>query len=253
LLRKRNKRKHRVEARAGSEWGCVVNSPPLQDEPAPTGSRLSAWRGAPSGEDLQEAIVVEERLVVCVQERVDEERAKLARFKALFERRHELHEELNQLRRERIQAEQKARSLEQRIERERRRTERLVRSADGSRRGRAARIEVDNEAWATLKRAAVRRQQWLVWWIGDLVRVEVDALAAGLVTGRPSSRRRRSPGEDDPQPRQSFLRIDVDDEHWTALRAAALGTGITAGRYVGELAEATAYESGWRSAPPLSG
>lgn len=237
-----------MEARAASGWGRGVSWPQPRQEPDSALSRLSGRRSEPSVEDVEESIVIEERLAVGVQERVDEERARLARFNELFERRHELQEELNQLRRERIQVERKARSLEQRIEREQRRSEHLVSSADGSRRGRPTRIEVDDEAWAMLKGEAVRRQLWLVWWIGDLVRVEVGALGAGLVTGRPSSRRRRSPGEGDPQPRQRFLRIDVDDDHWIALRAAALDLGLTVGRYVGELAEAKAYESDWRAA-----
>jgi putative ABC transport system permease protein len=37
--------------------------------------------------------------------------------------------------------------------------------------GRPVRIEVDDEAWAVLKREAVQRRVWLVWWLGDLVRI----------------------------------------------------------------------------------
>lgn len=112
------------------------------------------------------------------------------------------------------------------------------------------RIAVDPDAWATLKREAVRRRLWLVWWIGEMVRIELDALAADEVSGRPSTRRRRSPGEDDPQPRQRFLRIDIDDERWSAFRAAALDVELGVGRYVGELAEAAAHEVGWRAGSP---
>ncbi len=142
-------------------------------------------------------------------------------------------------------------ALEQRAERERRRSERLAASvgwvasgSTGADRGRS------DEAWATVKREAVRRRLWLVWWIGDLIRIELDALAADEVSGRPSTRRRRSPGEDDPQPRQRFLRIDIDDERWSAFRAAALDVELGVGRYVGELAEAAAYEVGWRAGSP---
>jgi hypothetical protein len=186
-------------------------------------------------------------LLVGVEARVEEEREKLARFRELFERRHALYEEQTELRRQRVLTERRIRALEQRVERERGRAERRVVSADGSRRGRPVRIEVDDEAWAVLKREAVRRRLWLVWWLGDLVRVEVEALAAGKVSGRPSSRRRRSPGEVDPQPRQRFLRIDVADSLWLELRAVALGSGVTVGRYLGELAEAVAYDAGWRA------
>jgi hypothetical protein len=187
-------------------------------------------------------------LLVGVEARVDEEREKLAQFKELFERRHALYEEQAELRRQRVLTERRIRALEQRVERERRRAERRVVSADGSRRGRPVRIEVDDVAWAVLKREAVQRRVWLVWWLGDLIRVESDALVAGSVTGRPSSRRRRSPGEGDPMPRRRFLRVDVDDDRWAALGAAAMEAGLTVGRYVGELAEAAAYELGWRSA-----
>ena len=181
---------------------------------------------------------------------MEEEREKLARFRELFERRHALYEEQVQLRRERVRTEQRIRALEQREERERRRAERRVVSADGSRRGRPVRIDVDEEAWDTLKREAVRRRLWLVWWIGDLIRIEVEALVAGELSGSPSARRRRSPGEGHPQTRQRFLRIDVDDEHWGVVRVAAVDVGLTVGRYVGEVAEASAYEFGWRSAAP---
>ena len=118
---------------------------------------------------------------------MEEERAKLARFKELFERRHALYEEQAWLRRERFQVEQKVLALERRAERERRRLERRAGSADGSRRGRPVRIDVDDEAWAALKREAVRRRLWLVWWLGELIRIEVEALEAGQVSGRPST------------------------------------------------------------------
>lgn len=184
--------------------------------------------------------------------RVEEERVKVARFTELLERRRGLCEEEARLRRDRLRVEQKVRALEQRAEREQRRSERLVVSADGSRRGRPVRIAVDDGAWAALKIEAVRRRVWLVWWVGDLVRIEVDAFAAGEVSGRPSARRRRSPGEDGPQPRRRFLRIDVDDDHWNDFRARACGLELTVGRYVGELAEAAAHHTGRRVGGPGS-
>ncbi|MFN7149888.1 MAG: hypothetical protein ACK4V6_10445 [Microthrixaceae bacterium] len=216
-------------------------------EPPAGAVRRSGGSGWSSPERLGEAIADEERLLVGVEARVEEERAKLARFKELFEHRHELYEEQAWLRRERFQVEQKVLALERRAERERRRLERRAVSADGSRRGRPVRVDVDDEAWAALKREAVRRRLWLGWWVGELVRVEVEALESGRVSGRPSTRRRRSPGEDEPQPRLRFLRIDVDDDHWSAFRAAALDVELTVGRFIGELAEAAAHESGWRN------
>ena len=220
------------------------------DEPPPGAVQRSGGSGWSSPERLDESIATEEQLIAGVEDRVEEERAKLARFKELFEQRHALYEEQTWLRRERFQVEQKALALERRVERERRRLERRAGSADGSRRGRPVRIAVDPDAWATLKREAVRRRLWLVWWIGEMVRIELDALAADEVSGRPSTRRRRSPGEDDPQPRQRFLRIDIDDERWSAFRSAALDVELGVGRYVGELAEAAAHEVGWRAGSP---
>lgn len=222
--------------------------PSHDHEPPPASVRRSGGSGWSSPERLGEAIADEERLLVGVEARVEEERAKLARFKELFERRHELYEEQTWLRRERFQVEQKVLALERRAERERRRLERRAVSEDGSRRGRPVRIDVDDKAWAALKREAVKRRLWLVWWVGDLIRIEVEELEAGEVSGRPSTRRRRSPGEVESKPRQRFLRVDVDDDHWSAIRAAALDVELTVGRYVGELTEAVAYERGWRAA-----
>ena len=224
--------------------------PSHDHEPPPGPVRRSGGSGWSSPERLGEAIADEERLLVGVEARVEEERAKLARFKELFEQRHALYEEQAWLRRERFQVEQKVLALERRAERERRRLERRAGSADGSRRGRPVRIDVDDEAWAALKREAVRRRLWLVWWVGDLIRIEVEALEAGEVSGRPSTRRRRSPGEVETDPRTRFLRIDVDDDHWSAFRAAALDVELGVGRYVGELAEAAAHEVGWRAGSP---
>jgi hypothetical protein len=112
------------------------------------------------------------------------------------------------------------------------------------------RIAVDDDAWATLKPEAVRRRVSLVSWLGDLIRAEVEALAADDVVGTPASRRRRSPGEGAPAPLRRFVRIDVDDDVWLDLRAVALDEGMTVGRYVGELAEAAAFDAGWRGAEP---
>ncbi len=253
MFRRRNKRKQRVEARAACDRVCVVSWPSHDHEPPPVSVRRSGGSGWSSPERLGEAIADEELLLVGVEARVEEERAKLARFKELFERRHALYEEQAWLRRERFQVEQKVLALERRAERERRRLERRAGSADGSRRGRPVRIDVDDEAWAALKREAVRRRLWLVWWLGELIRIEVGALEGGKVSGRPSQRRRRSPGEAEPSPRTRFLRIDASDDDWGSLRAAALDLGITLGRYVGELAEAAAYETGWRATRPRVG
>ena len=83
--------------------------------------------------------------------------------------------------------------------------------------------------------------------MGELVRFELSQLAAGTASGRPSSRRRRSPGEGEPSPRQRFLRIQVDDEAWKAFRLASVDLGVSSARYLGEIAEGEAHRLGWRA------
>lgn len=162
--------------------GRVVSGLPERPDPPESPYGPSTGDSSVPGR-WAEAVATEEQLLVGVEARVDEEREKLARFRELFERRHALYEEQAELRRQQVLTERRIRALEQRVERERRRAERRVVSADGSRRGRPVRIEVDDQAWAVLKREAVQRRVWLVWWLGDLVRVESDALAAGSVSG----------------------------------------------------------------------
>ena len=195
-------------------------------------------------ERLDRDVIEAEEELAEAEDRLANEQSKVARLNELIGRRSELLRQVDALQRERVAAEVEARSVEKRLDHQQRRVERLGTRKDGPRRGRALRVEVDDEAWAAVKGEAIRRQLWLVCWIGDLVRCEVEALAAGEVAGRPSSRRRRSPGEPDPVPRQRFLRIDVDDEHWGACRAAALNAGLSVGRYVGEVVEAEAHRAG---------
>lgn len=170
----------------------------------------------------------------------------LSRWGELYDEYVRQAEALEALRRDRAETRRRIRLAEGRIAREERRLERLEAGVGGTRRGRPVRVAVDDGAWETLKREAVRRRVSLLWWLGDLLRIEVKALVRGDVVGRPSSRRRRSAAETDPMPRQRFLRVDADDEHWSALRAAALDVDLTVSRYVGELAEQAAHEAGWR-------
>lgn len=247
LYRKRHKRKQRLEARAAAERGRAMSWERERQEPSADPSSTGLAPGVPSAERLRDGIDTLDHLIGNGAQRVEEERESLAEWMELYEQHVRQVEELMLLRRERAETERRVRMFEKRFEREQRRSERIVASADGSRRGRAVRIDVDDDAWATIKREAVRRRLWLVWWVGELVRVEVQGLAAGEAAGRPSSRRRRSPGEGDPQLRQRFLRIDVGDDCWNTFRAAALDIDLTVGRYVGELAEIVAYECGWRA------
>lgn len=221
-------------------WDQRWRTPPEMKARHREGERLRRER-------LDLDVVEAEAELAEAEERLANEQAKVARLNDLIEQRSALLRQVDALQRERVAAELEARSVEKRLAYQQRRVERLGTRQDGPRRGRAVRIEVDDEAWATVKREAVRQRLWLVWWLGDLVRIEAEGLANGTLTGSPASRRRRSPGEGQPTPRRRFVRIDVEDDIWLDLRAAAFGAGLTAGRYVGELAEARANELGWRA------
>jgi hypothetical protein len=246
-LRERNVRKQGVEACAAADRGAVVSwdqrwrTPPEMKARHREGERLRRER-------LDLDVLEAEEELAEAEERLANEQAKVARLNELIDQRSALLRQVDALQRERVAAELEARAVEKRLAYQQRRVERLGTRRDGPRRGRPVRVEVDGEAWAAVKREAVRRRVWLVWWLGDLVCVEVKALAAGEVAGTPGSRRRRSPGEGDPEPRRRFVRIDVDDDCWLALRSAAVEAGLSAGRYVGELVEIEAREVGWRAA-----
>ena len=199
-------------------------------------------------EQLDLDLVEAEEELAEAEDRLANEQAKVSRLNELVEQRSALLIQVDALQRERVAAETEARAVEKRLAYQQRRVERLGTRQGGPRRGRPVRIDVDDVAWATLKREAVRQRLWLVWWLGDLIRIEVGCLAAGTVTATPASRRRRSPGEGEPDPRRRFVRIDIDDDSWLDLRSVALDAGLSVGRYVGELAEAAAYDAGWRAA-----
>jgi len=142
-------------------------------------------------ERLDRDVIEAEAELVEAEDRLANEQSKVARLNELIDRRSDLLRQVGALQRERVAAEAEARSVEKRLDRQQRRVERLGTRKDGPRRGRAVRIDVDDDAWASVKGEAIRRQLWLVWWIGDLVGdlvgVEVEGLAAGEVSGRPSS------------------------------------------------------------------
>ncbi len=224
-------------------WEQRWRTPPEMKARHREGERLRRER-------LDRDVVEAEEELAEAEDRLVNEKAKVARLNELIERRSGLLQHVDALQRERVAAELEARAVERRLAYQQRRVERLGTRRDGPRRGRPVRIDVDEEAWATVKREAVRQRLRLVLWLGDLVRIEVEGLAAGQVTGTPASRRRRSPGEGEPTPFRRFVRVDVDDDHWLDLRAAALDAEVSVGRYVGELAEAVAYEAGWRATAP---
>jgi hypothetical protein len=185
--------------------------------------------------------------LVDLKNRADAEEQKVAHLQRLLDRKRELLTEISRIQRARTEAEKETRAAERRLEFERRRFERLGQRRNGPRDGRPVRVDVDDEAWAVLQRDVVAQGTYLIWRMGELVRFEVGQLAAGTVSGRPSFRRRRAPGEGDPVPRRRFLRIQADDETWKAFRLAALDLGVSSARYLGEIAEAEAHQLGWRA------
>jgi hypothetical protein len=224
-------------------WDQRWRTPPEMKARHREGERLRRER-------LDLDVVEAEEELAEAEDRLANEQAKVTRLNELLEQRSALLRQVDALQRERVAAELEARAVEKRLAHQQRRVERLGTRQEGPRRGRAVRIEVDDEAWATVKHEAVRQRLWLVWWLGDLIRTEVEALATSEIAGTPASRRRRSPGEGEPNPRRRFVRIDVADDAWLDLRDAALDAGVTVGRYVGELVEAAAYEAGWRAVAP---
>jgi hypothetical protein len=185
--------------------------------------------------------------LVDLKARADAEAEKLGQLERLLGRKRELLREIGLMQQARTEAEKATRAAERRLEFERRRFERLGQRPNGPRDGRPVRVDVDDGAWAVLRRDVVAQGTYLIWRMGELVRFEIGQLDAGTVSGRPSSRRRRAPGEGDPMPRRRFLRIQVDDETWRAFRLAAVGLGVSSARYLGEIAEAEAHRLGWRA------
>lgn len=107
-------------------------------------------------------------------------------------------------------------------------------------------VLVDPGAWRTLASEARRRRTTLLTLAGQLIAAEVDALERAHVTGPPSTRRRRSPGEGDPEAIDRVIRLLLTPEAWDVIAAAAAANQLSAARYGGELIEAAAHELGWR-------
>ena len=185
--------------------------------------------------------------LVDLKRKAEDEEQKVAHMKRLLARKRELLTEIAMIQRERTEAEKETRAAERQLEFERRRAERLGLRTNGPRDGRPVRIDVDDRAWAVLQRDAVAQGTYLIWRMGELVRAELHQLGAGDVAGTPASRRRRGPGEIDPDPRRRFLRIEVDDETWRVFRLVTVDVGHTLARYLGEIAEAEAHRLGWRA------
>ena len=151
------------------------------------------------------------------------------------------------MQRDRTEAEKETRAAERRLEFERRRAERLGSRVNGPRNGRPVRVEVDDGAWAVVQRDVVQHGRAMMWRVAELLEAELLTVGLCVVTGSPSSRRRRSPGEVASTARVRFLRIEVDAETWRTFRIAALDLGLTAARYLGEIVESEAHCLGWRA------
>ncbi len=95
--------------------------------------------------------------------------------------------------------------------------------------GRAAqrpvRVEADPEAWEAFKRRAERAGTTVGEHLG---RLAAHAASLGMID---------PPVDDERLRRTLFVRIAIDDAHWTDLRHHARSNGWTIGRYLGTLAE----------------
>jgi hypothetical protein len=99
-------------------------------------------------------------------------------------------------------------------------------------------VEVDGDAWSTVKRDATARSLTVAAAIGALV---TDAVTNGIPTG---DRDAISDGTVGRQA-QRYARLFVDDDTWTAFRAVAVDTAVTTARAIGLVVEAEARRLGW--------
>jgi hypothetical protein len=110
-------------------------------------------------------------------------------------------------------------------------------------------VEVDEQAWATLKAQAARRRQTMAKLVGDLV----AATAAGLPPERKSERRtergrkgvQAAGGRGRRASRYARLFLP-DDETWLRFRASAADASTSIARAVGLVVEHEAHRLGWR-------
>jgi chorismate mutase len=145
-----------------------------------------------------------------------------------------------------LEADKERRQLERTAKQAEKRARRAMVGAEGN--GVLARhILVDPGAWQVLAREARRKRTLLMTLAGQTLASEAAVLASGEVTGPPSSRRRRSPGENHPQPTNRVVRVLLTADAWNTLVDAAAATDVTSARYGGEILEAAALELGWRA------
>lgn len=182
--------------------------------------------------------------------RVEQERFELEELVQVVE---------GKLEREREIAQQRIAAAEAILEadKERRRLERTAEQAETRARRAMAGTErdgvlarhvlVDPGAWQRLAREARRQRTLLMTLAGQTLASEAVVLASGEVTGPPSSRRRRSPGETDPQPTNRVARVVLTADAWEVIVDAAAAADMSTARYAGEVLEGAARALGWRA------
>lgn len=110
-------------------------------------------------------------------------------------------------------------------------------------------VLVDPGAWHFLGSAARRQRVILMTLAGQVLAAEVVALGDEDLPSPPSTRRRRSPGEQDPRPVDRVVRLSLAPYTWEDIADAAATVDMTAARFAGEVLEAAAYTRGWRAGP----
>lgn len=136
-------------------------------------------------------------------------------------------------------AERRAQRAEESLQRLRERLESGGRYA-GQRRtpNRPTHVEVDGETWSTVKRDAASRSLTVAAAVGALV---TDAVTNGIPAGDRDARCDETVGRQ----AQRYARLFVEDDTWTAFRAAAVDAAATIARAVGLVVEAEARRLGW--------
>jgi hypothetical protein len=188
-----------------------------------------------------------------LEDRAEQERLELEELVDLVVARLEQEGEIARQRIAAAEAVLEAEKVRRRLERKARNAETRARRAieEAGPNGVISRhVVVDPRAWQTLTREARRQRVMLMTLAGQVLAAEIAAHKSGDVTGPPSARRRRSPGEREPQPDDRVVRLLLDTEAWEAIADAAATADMTAARYAGEVLEAAGYSVGWRAVEP---
>jgi hypothetical protein len=104
-------------------------------------------------------------------------------------------------------------------------------------------VDVDDQAWSTLKAHAARRGRAVGAVVGDLVAKAADA---GLPAERDSERRSER-GSSHGRRAARYARLFLpDDDTWPRFRAQAVHASMSIARAVGLVVEQEAWRLGWR-------